>query len=253
MGWGKTISLVFALVFLVVLYRVFRYFLRKERAGSQRPGLTMQQAWDHWMTKLEDLAVGDRQIVEQMKSRLAESAIENVKKELFEIEKRSKEAEDPLIPLRTALMDAVDTSLLNHSLSQLKVETKKILHTQLGELYTDEVFLWGYLTRSFMCGILRWYSSLKYDDAGEDDWFTYYTQIAKERTQNVVETLQCLENGDGEVAGVRALIKKAYDEQVADQLRQYLVKAPKRTPILTPGDKKAGEKKTGEKPDQWTW
>lgn len=248
MAWGDAVSLILALVFLLVLYWAFRFFLRKRRTGPQKPGLTMQQAWDHWMSKIEDLPVGDRHIVEEMKSRLTESAIENVKKELFKIEKGSKEAEDPLVPLRTALMDAFDTSLLNHSLSQLKVETKKILHAQLGDLYTDEVFLWGYLTRSFMCGILRWYSSLKYDDAGEDDWFTYYTQIAKQRTKNVVETLQCLETGDGEITGVRGLIKKAYEEQVADPLQQYLVKAPRKTPILKPGEKKAEER-----PDQWSW
>lgn len=208
----------------------------------------MQRAWDYWMKNENRLSNEDRRIVELAEERLSESTIENIRQELLEIEERSNKAEDPLIPLRAAIMDAVDTSLLNKALTELDDEARKKVQGQLGDLYTDEIFSWGYLTKSFLCRILRWYSALKYGDAAEGDWFASYREIAVQRAGNIVEMILHCEADETGKEEIHALISRADEKQAMDQVRQRFLQAPKKTPV-----RKVAGASVNENPDDWTW
>lgn len=109
-----------------------------------------------------------------------------MRNELLEIEEESRKAEDPLVPLRTAIMTAVDTSLLSETIMNLDDRLRKKAQSQLGESFTDDKLGWSYLAGNFMCGILRQYSLLKYDDAAKDDWFTCYVEAAQANNANTL-------------------------------------------------------------------
>ena len=238
----------FLLVVVGIGTFTYRSINRRKQRGLSPSSLTMQGAWDYWMKNRNRLPDEDRQIVALAEERLSESAIESIHKELLELEKKLNKAEDPLIPLRAATMDAVDTSLLNKAFANLDEKDRKKVRGKLGELYTDEIFTWGYLTKSFLCRILRWYSSVKYGDAAENDWFASYLEIAEHRATNIVELVRHWESGEGGTDGIHELISRADGERAMDQLRQKFLQAPKKTPIY----KVAGAGIKGNL-DDWTW
>jgi hypothetical protein len=228
----------------IFTYRLISRLKRRLSPSS----LTMQGAWDYWTKNENRLSDEDRQIVELAREKLSESTIERIHKELLELEKKSNQAEDPLVPLRAAIMDAVDTSLLNKALTDLDDEARKKVQGKLGDLYTDEIFSWGYLTNSFLRRVLRWYSSLKYGDAAENDWFAFYREIADQRARSIVEMILRCEADETGTDGIHALMRRADEEGAMDQVRQRLLQAPKKTPIR----KVAGAGIKGNL-DDWTW
>lgn len=227
---------------------VYRSVNRRKNRGLSLSNLTMQRAWDYWTRNKNRLSDEDRRIAELAEERLSESAVENIRRELLEVEEKSNKAEDPLIPLRAAIMDAVDTSLLNKALTELDDDGRKKVQGRLGDLYTDEIFSWGYLTKSFLCRILRWYSSLKYGDAGERDWFTSYREIADRRARSIVERILRCEADESGTDGIHALISRADEEQAMEQVRQRFLQAPKKTPL-----RKVAGAGINRNPDDWTW
>lgn len=224
---------------------VTRVIYHGKRVMPSGADMTMRDAWDYWMKDKTELSDDNRRIVELIQYKFADAAIGKMRNELFEIEEESKKATDPLVPLRRAIMDALDTSLLNEAIENLDGEVRKKVEGKLGNLYTAEIFLWGYLANDFMCSVLRWYSLVKYDDASADDWFTYYVKVAKGRARHIIEVLQRWEPGESETP---ALTGNAYDEQVMDKLRQRLLKAPRKMPIS-----ESVETESGKGLDRWTW
>ena len=238
----------FLLVVVGIGTFTYRSINRRKQRGLSPSSLTMQGAWDYWMKNKDRLSDEDRQIVAVAEERLSENSIESIHKELLELEKKLNKAEDPLIPLRAAIMDAVDTSLLNKAITDLDDEGRKKVQGKLGDLYTEEIFSWGYLAKSLLCRILRWYSSRKYDDAAENDWFVSYREVADQRARSIVEMILRCEADETGTDGIHALISRADEEQAMDQVRQRFLQAPKKTPIHTVAG--AGIKRNV---DDWTW
>ncbi len=228
---------------------ITRAIYHGKRVKPSGADMTMRGAWDYWIKNKTELSDDNRRIVDLVQCKFADSAIEKMRNELFEIEEESKKATDPLVPLRRAIMDALDTSLLNEAIKNLDGEVRKKVEGKLGNLYTAEIILWGYLANEFKCSILRWYSLVKYDDASADDWFTYYVKITKGRARHIVGVLQRREPGKSDTTNAaRALMGNVYDEQVMDKLRERLLKAPRKMSIP-----ESVETEPGGGLDQWKW
>jgi len=213
---------------VVYIYRVIHQI---KSAKPRVPALTMQEAWDFWIKNKDELHEDNRRIVDLVQRKFTASAIENLREDLMEIERASKEAANPLVLLRTAIMDAVDMSLLNNAIIELDEEVRKEVQARLGDKFRDEDLGFGFLGGSFTCQVLRWYSSLKYDDGSADDWFAWYTDVAQASVGNTVEMLK--KHAKGGSPRFEAVLHKTW-RQVMDQARPFVLEAPRKTPIREP-------------------
>jgi hypothetical protein len=237
-----------SLVGLVLGVYIYRRVYRLKNRGASPSELTMQSGWDQWMEGKGRLSREDRQIVELIRQVLSESAIEDIRKELLKLEVTSKNARKPLIPLRTAFMDAADTSVLNQTIMKLDDRTRKQVREKLGDLYTDEILLWGYLAKGLTCRILRWYTSVKYDDTASGDWFDSYLKICRQRAANIVDIIRQWKPDGNETGGLHEVISRMDEKRGLDRIRQQFLEVPKGTSIVQ--DRVEGAE--GE-PDCWTW
>lgn len=237
-----------AFVGLAVGICICRWVYRRKSRGSSPSELTMQSGWEYWMENKGRLSREDRRIVELVHQVLSDSAIENIRKELLALEETSQNAREPLIPLRAAIMDAADTSVLNQTIMKLDDRTRKQVREKLGDLYTDEIFLWGYLTKGLTCRILRWYTSVKYDDTASGDWLDSYLKICRRRAANIVDRIRHWEADGTESGGVHEVIKGTDEERDLDRIRQKVLEVPKGTPVVLEQDEEAESE-----PDRWTW
>ena len=209
----------------------------------------MQETWEAWTKDSASLPDEERRLVALVRDRLGPGAFENVKAELFEVERAAKEAADePWIPVRRAIMDALDARLLNEALADLPDGLKRRLRAALGDLYADEMLLWNHLTKRLVCSILRWHSSLKYDDGAERDWLSCYSEIARDRTRRMVEELEKLASGARGGVEMRALVQRIYAENRTDPFQESLARAPRKAEVPLP-PAVAAERQ----PDRWSW
>jgi hypothetical protein len=237
-----------SLVGLAIVIWIFRRIYRLKSRGSSPSELTMQRGWDYWMEGKGRLSREDRRIVELVRQVLSNSAIEDIRKELLELEKTSTDAREPLIPLRTAFMDAADTSVLNQTIMKLDDRTRKQVREKLGDLYTDEILLWGYLAKGLMCRILRWYTSVKCADTASGDWFDSYLEICRQRAANIVDIIRQWKPDGNEKSGLHEVISRMDEKQGLDRIRQKFLEVPKGTSIVQ--DRVEGAERD---PDYWTW
>ena len=219
----------------------FTYLRRVRRPGRE---LTMEDAWVFWMEgKLSD---EDRELVDLVQRSFADDAVQSIRKELLEIEEQAKKAESPLTPLRAAIMEAVDTSLLNKEILDLEDEARRSVQAKLGDLYTDEIFLWQYLAKDLVCRVLRWYSRRKYGDGAKGtDWFASYVKAARTRSRTLVERLQHWDAGRGGTGRTDLLLANLPGDQSLNELRAELLGERQGQPT-TP-------KETAKDDPRWSW
>ncbi len=225
---GKGIIVILAFGAIVLMTYSCRVLYHINRLKPTAPGLTIQEAWDYWWYNKDQLSETNQRIVDLVQRKFDPSAIEKIREELYEIEEVSNKAAEPLIPLRKAIMDAVDTSFINEAILNLDEKVKKKIQNTLGDQFSDDMLVWGYLTGNIMSGILRWYSWQKYGDASEDDWYTCYIEVSKENANNTAQMLK--EHAANEGAQFHAILYKPW-KQAMEQLREKLLKVPIQTPV----------------------
>ena len=94
------------LILIVVNALILTYLIfRSKQQIPYIPDCTILQAWDYYLEHGARLWGGDTQQKIDTLLQFHPDDIEEVKKELLEIEEKSKKSENPLIPLREAIMD----------------------------------------------------------------------------------------------------------------------------------------------------
>lgn len=175
------ILVIVGVIGLLAFLKLIRWLIHRGFVIADRaPHLKMETLFNSWMND-KDVEVADL-----VKRKADDESIELLRKELVEIEEQSKTAQNPLIPLRTAIMDAVDYYYLLKGFLEADEQTR---HKYYGRELCEDADMAARtgLKYMFMYKILRYYSFLKYNDAivneGEDDWFTFYTWIAGNRAK----------------------------------------------------------------------
>lgn len=220
------------LIILLVVCAAIIAYLGVRAINRQRP-LTIQQAWIYYLRNKDQLPAEQRAVVDFVQHKLAPSTVESLRNKLLKVEADSLKAKEPLVPLRAAIMDAVDMGLLYEAILGEDDQVKKAAQAELGSEFTQDKLDWGYITGTFASHLLRVYSGLKYDDVAADDWFSYYVAEARARTQALISFLK--ERATGGTGTVGAMLWKAWPEAMA-QLRvgrEKLLSFPRKTPIRT--------------------
>lgn len=129
---------------------------------------------------------------------------------LLEIERAATESEHPRVALRRAAIENEVGALYLETIADLGVENT------------------GDALRAHreICGVLREYLRLKYDDAVPDDWFDHFTAVArpyiKEKVRLTQEFALHLDQGAERYARI-------YDELLRELLRDALDAPQKKT------------------------
>ncbi len=222
-----------AVVVLFLLLMGAGFLRPRIHSDSRSPvlnaNLTMQQAWDFWMNNRGQASGESRQIASLVRNKLSRDQIALIREELLDTEVLSKTAANPLIPLREAIMNAVNRSVFTAAVMELDGAQRERVERRLS--CTEDALAAEHLSNRLMLNILRFYSVTKYDDGAEKDWFTFYLDAACANVGNVMTML-----GGGVVKAKATVRLLGPHHLVAEGLRQQLLYSPPRTPFM---DRKA--------------
>jgi len=218
------------LVFFVALL-AYKFIIQKLRVRGVlpiAPDITMQHIWDSWMEHKDELQEEVSRTVDLVQAKFHREDIESIRKELIDLEKESNDAKDPLVPLRRAIMKAVDEKYLSELLLNLDTDDRKKLENRLEFNLKLEVLGFTFLRSNLKTSILRLYSFGKYGDGAKEDWFLFYCEAAKRYAENTVNIFRDAVNEEN--GSIAALLGKYY-EPMMSRLRENLLKIPPKTPV----------------------
>ncbi|MFH1146663.1 MAG: hypothetical protein V1736_03035 [Pseudomonadota bacterium] len=188
------------------------------------PRMTMQQALDMWMNSREKLPPDCRELADLVQTKLYWNEINEIHKELLDIESLSKMADNPLIPLREAIMNSVNRSLFTAAIMNLDYERKNRIQRKLA--YTDDMLGFEHVSNLFIYNILRFYSMKKYNDGAAEDWFTFYVKTAH---SSVMTKIAAFSSGMSKAG--RSTVFSGTRQLVAHHIKEKLLHAPPGMPF----------------------
>ena len=193
--------LILALAVAAGLYVLRERYRKRTRIKPARPELTIEQAWQTWRAKGE--------------YRAREDALARARASLSE--------PDGLETVRREIVHSVTTALyLEVILGLAEIERKALLK---GYEEGMESTLWNVVAVSnIRWRVLREYGRLKYDDAGPEDWFEQYVNLAGPYIREKVRLAQAhlVEFDQGALRLV-----EIYDELLRE-LENTLVQSPRK-------------------------
>ena len=113
----------FIVVAVLVVIIAYLTVSRSAKAAPRIPDCTMRKAWDYYVKNGTRLSEKDARIIRLTLTKFAPSDIERLKEDLRKTERESLEADDPLIPLRTEIMDVTDSICFSNVVPKLTDET----------------------------------------------------------------------------------------------------------------------------------
>jgi hypothetical protein len=223
--------LIFVLMIIAAGVYIYRVIYHARQVMPRAPNLLMQDVWNNLMEKKDQLGEHERRVVDLVQRKFSDTAIQEIHEELLDVEEKLKAATDPLALSRTTIMDAVDVYVFNEAILNLDDEARKKVQTKLGNEFDDVNLVGAFLRSEFICLALRTYSSAKYSDVAQEDWFTCYVQSAKGCAENTIAMFKTQIEGQNPWFEVR--LYEIY-QPLMNRLRQTLLKAPRQTPIREP-------------------
>lgn len=222
---------VLGFIFVVaVLVLIIAHFTvsRSAKAAPRIPDCTMQEAWDYYVKNGTRLSEKDARIIRLTLTKFAPSDIERLKEDLRKTERESLEADDPLIPLRTEIMDVTDSICFSNVVPKLTDETLRDELLQTLGYETLEALSADYVISAFAGGVLRAYSGLRYGDSSSNDWYAFYLKVAKLNSDHWVNLVE-----KGKDESWRAVMINPM-KQLMKETRENLLVYPPRTPVEEP-------------------
>lgn len=219
-----TIALALFIPLILISDRFVNQNQPKKNEPPHSPKITMQQALDIWMNRSEKLPPDCREIADLVQKKLYCNEIDEIQKELLDIEALSKMADNPLVPLREAIMNSVNRSLFTAAIINLDYERKAKIQRKLA--YTDDMLGFEHLSNLFIYNILRFYSIKKYNDGAAEDWFTYYVRTAHSSVETKIAAFS-----SGMSKARRSVMFSGTRQLVAHHLKEKLLHAPPGTPF----------------------
>jgi len=235
-------DIVLILILVLGVTCVIAYFYLRKRTSRQIalpiPNLSIGDVWESWLKEDSEYLDNQEIKIATLKNQLLESDLEELRAEVFRIEEECRAAESPLVLLRTAIMDALDTHYLSGLLVNLDDDTKKQIQSESdGNALEDNKLAIAFVYFLLKARILRSYSFRKHGDGGKDDWFTFYCKAANARTKQLVATLKDMADGVDFNSSLHAKLNEGY-KPIMERIRQSILKLPPGTkvPIEEDGD-----------------
>lgn len=179
------------------------------------PDISILEAFDSFLNNTKHRDQNTRRIISLVKDKFSEEQFLEMQEELVKIEVEANRQENPLITLRRAIMDAVDSDVREQALPELPEDERRKIYAELnkkGGNFSDANSIGLWLYSEVMCGVLRLYSSVKYDDAGEEDWFSYYVKCAESSAKTMAHMFR--KRAAGEDHWFEATMFKLWDQNM---------------------------------------
>lgn len=187
--------------------------------------MTILEAFNLFMNPDSHADENRQRLVRLVKGKCSHEHLLATQERLARIEIEANSEENPLIPIRRAIMEEVDISTYEEALVELSQDMRQKIYDKLnkGGTACSKIMsntLW--VDSQVMCGVLRFYSLMNYDDAGEDDWFTYYVKVAHSHAKATVSMLA--KSVTGEDIQIEALLYKEWNKllpQIKESMLRY--------------------------------
>jgi hypothetical protein len=199
--------------------------LRLRAARRMRPArrdLTMAEAIQLVLRGTPPASSEHLAKIRKLRAHLDCSWTEDSTARLLAIEKEALGADAPLTPIRTAIMDAMDSSALDGAIAELDETARREAVSVLDEaargrpgaspgdpVVTEESLLAELVEAEFRCAVLRTYALVKYGDGSEHDWFDFYADVADARAKAYIGMLEQIAREGRDSAKVQAVLLSA--------------------------------------------
>lgn len=110
---------------------------------------------------------------------------EAVRDDLLRFEEQALARKEPLLAIRTELMDSIDRRMLNREILTLPENLKRQLRAQSGDVIATDEQAEAYLAANELrLEVLREYAARRYGDRAPNDWYAVYERASrlKQRT-----------------------------------------------------------------------
>jgi hypothetical protein len=164
------------------------------------------------------------------------SGFNEINEELFSIEKLLNLSTDPIKIIRSKIMDAVSSSILNAKVLEYTDEKIESLCQHIFKSTKDKAgFHACYLQAEFKVICLRQYAWLKYRDGGPKDWFSLWTEAEQIRTSAEISAFLIKLGQEGGNIDLHKIILKTYQD-TTPELRRNLLASPTGAVFTAPFD-----------------
>lgn len=186
-------------------------------ASGSHPGLLMREAFQYFLYEMKHENETRSRRVQLAKEKFSPVQLSEFRQICEEVEAKAMADPNPLIPLRRAIMLEVDSYAREQALLALPANERQQLFDRLnekGSQFSDVISAGLSLHSEIICGVLRYYSSLKYGDGAENDWFTFYTRAAELKAKAMIKMFQG--------SGTDAVLYKAWHDSTP-QLQEFVL------------------------------
>ena len=216
----------FIVVAVLVVIIAYLAVSRSAQGAPRVPDCTMLEAWDYYVEHGPQLSEKDARIIRLTLTKFVPSDIEKLKEDLCKKERESLEADNPLILLRTQIMDMTDFICISNVVEKVTDETlRNELLKSLG-YDTLEALSADYVITAFGGGVLRIYAGLHYGDSSNDDWYAFYLKVARLNSDHLIGLFEKGKKGES----WRAVMIKPM-RQLMKETREKMLAYPPRTPV----------------------
>lgn len=177
---AATLVLLAAGAIALVLYRY-----RRQRPYSVAiSDVSMPEAWEAWV-RGDALPPAERSLRDALLAELDEEAVQAVKRDLLELEKRVLGGRYPLTAIRKELMASVDRRMLNTEILRLPEKVRRDLRAQSPDVIQSDEQARRYIAANELrLHVLREYAARRYGDKAPHDWFSVYERASRMKQRN---------------------------------------------------------------------
>lgn len=204
--------IILAIALVLALLIAAETWLRRPKKPAD-PACTVDRALEHYTSHPELWAERDRRAIADLRAEEPSAALAA---SLHRTVETALAAEEPLVELRRAIMEATDRFVMEETLYRPEAGNEGRERLSPGSVAVAEA------------GVLRCYAMLRFADYAPEDWYTHYLRVAEMNARNVAAML------DQALSGEASTIEAALHEPMTramKEARDSLLRHPPQTPV----------------------
>ena len=210
---------VIAAVAAILLFLIIQQWRRGRPSKADLPECTPEIAWDHYLKNGGQWSPRDRSAIEALThDRLGDAG--GIRARLESVIEDALRDEKPLVPLRSAIMDATDRFVMLERLASSPTTPASGDDSQPPQLAAAESVL--------EAGALRSYSKLRFADFSDNDWYTHYLRLTEMHATNVAAMVQA--TVEGHPASIETSLHEPLTRAMA-RARKVLIHHPRQEAV----------------------
>jgi hypothetical protein len=206
------------IVTVVVIIVAAAFALRRRKPETQTSDL--EKAWADYVSQPPEWPRRDRRAVERI-PQLEDGVMKTIKASIRNSVDSAMATQDPMVSLRKAVMDATDRFILAEMLHGSQ-------EAPGGTAESSSEMPMDHLESVIEAGVLRRLAALRFQDFGEEDWYSHYLNVAEMNSRNVAEMVRKTVRGD--LSSLETSLHEPLTRAMR-QVRESLLGYPARIPV----------------------